>query len=135
MSQNDKKMIRTFLNDLAIISENKNELYSILIPLLLSKKFFRRGSEIKTFIETVLNLNLRDYVYKSRTILLGKVIKYISNLTIEEAVQINEKISHFLVGIAKESISNISDKDKKSKSQKQTESFFSNWFNYINNSK
>jgi len=34
-----KKEIDIFLNELIQISENKNQLYSTLIPIILSKKF------------------------------------------------------------------------------------------------
>ncbi len=43
MSINNK--IEDFIGQLSVVSENKNELYSILIPIILSKKFLKNSKE------------------------------------------------------------------------------------------
>jgi hypothetical protein len=132
---NDEKLIRSFLNEFSIISENKNELYSMLIPLILAKQFFKRSSELKAFVETVLVINdIKDYAYNSRSVLLGRIMKHISLLSIEEAVELNKRVSDSLLEIINTNKSEDIDKrDKTDKPKKQNISFFSKWYNYLEN--
>ena len=58
------KEIKDFIGDINIISDNKNELYSILIPLLLSRKVFKNSNEKREFIRKDLyNLSISNTDY------------------------------------------------------------------------
>ena len=93
------KEIKDFIGDINIISDNKNELYSILIPLLLSRKVFKNSNEKREFIENVLGIKIANYAYKSKTILIGKVINEINSMEIEHAFKLNKKVNKFLLDL------------------------------------
>ncbi|WP_352417386.1 hypothetical protein [Clostridium tertium] len=129
----DKK-IEKFLNEISIVSENKNELYEILVPLILSKKFFKNSKEKREFVETVLEFEIANYAYSSKTILLGKIINNINCLEIQDAVVLNNKVSKFIIDVinANEILGKENTKSSNKKSQAK-QSFFKNWNEYINN--
>ncbi|WP_312373048.1 hypothetical protein [Lachnoclostridium sp.] len=52
------------------------DMYSVITYMILSKEVFRNNKEIIEFLEKI-NLSFKPYVFKSRTILLGKIIRYI----------------------------------------------------------
>lgn len=129
--------IKNFIGNINIISDNKNELYSILIPLLLSKKVFKNSNEKREFIEKVLELKIANYAYKSKTILIGKVINEINSMEIESAFSLNKNVNKFLLDLinANKILNKEINKDTKNiKSKKNKKnSLFSNWSNYIKN--
>jgi len=127
------KSIEDFIGQLGIISENKNELYSILIPIILSKKFLKNSNEKKQFIENVLEFSIADYAYKSKTILIGKIINNIEQLEIEGIFELNKKLASFISDVIKAD-NIINNNESKIKLNNKKESFFSNWNNYINHS-
>lgn len=145
MNPNNEKVIRNFLTTISNVSENKNDIYSVVIPLILSKKVFKKSAELKSFMETVLDFKFNDYVYKSRSILIGRVVRLVNELSVEDSVVLNEKVTKFLLDII--DINNESNKNSeevingnngkrvaKTKKKKAT-SFFSDWNKYINNIK
>ena len=84
------------LNEVMPTTENKNEVYNIIIPLILSKKIFKNSKELKEFVENILEFKIADYAYKSRTILLGKVIKFIAELELSASIELNKNLTTFL---------------------------------------
>lgn len=128
----DKK-IEKFLNEISIVSENKNELYEILTPLILSRKFFKNSKEKREFVETVLEFKIANYAYSSKTILLGKIINNINELEIQEAVNLNNKVNKFIMDVinANEMLNKEITKSPDKETQKR-QSFFRNWNDYIN---
>lgn len=127
MNPNEEKLIHSLLTKFTIMSEYKTELYSLLIPLILSKQFFKKSSELKSFIETVLGLSFKDYVYNSRSILLGRVMNYLSTLTVEESVSLNKRVTNFILDTIKANNS----VENTIKSNKTKTSFFNNWYDYM----
>lgn len=128
----DKKIER-LLNEISIVSENKNELYEILVPLILSRKFFKNSKEKREFVETVLEFKIANYAYSSKTILLGKIISNINELDIHDAVNLNNKVNKFIIDVinANEILYHEINKISNNKSQNK-QSFFRNWNDYIN---
>lgn len=120
-----------FLNELIPTTENKNEIYNIMIPLILSKKFLKNSKELKEFIGDNLGFEIASYAYKSRTILLGKVIRIISQLELSDSIEINNKLMTFLHNIIEANYKQKGDKDKKPSNKNRSESFFQTWNNYI----
>ena len=129
------KEIKDFIGDINIISDNKNELYSILIPLLLSRKVFKNSNEKREFIENVLGIKIANYAYKSRTILIGKVINEINSMEIEHAFKLNKKVNKFLLDLinANRILNREINKGIKKNKKNKKNSLFYNWSNYIKN--
>lgn len=57
---------------------------SILNNIILSKKIFKRNSMINKFLKLYFSMDLSKYSFSSRTIICGKITKYIYNLDDEE---------------------------------------------------
>ena len=129
------KEIKDFIGDINIISDNKNELYSILIPLLLSRKVFKNSNEKREFIENVLGIKIANYAYKSKTILIGKVINEINSMEIEHAFKLNKKLNKFLLDFinANRNLNREINKGIKKNKKNKKNSLFYNWSNYIKN--
>lgn len=70
----DKKLknIKNMKDDEGI----KIELYSIFISMILSKEEFKNNIEIKELFKE-LNIEVRPYIFKSRTALVGKIVRVI----------------------------------------------------------
>ena len=129
------KEIKDFIGNINIISDNKNELYSILIPLLLSRKVFKNSNEKREFIENVLGIKIANYAYKSKTILIGKVINEINSMEIEHAFKLNKKVNKFLLDLinANRILNREINKGIKKNKKNKKNSLFYNWSNYIKN--
>ncbi|MCX4269533.1 MAG: hypothetical protein OSJ62_12860 [Lachnospiraceae bacterium] len=116
------------LNEVMPTTENKNEVYNIIIPLILSKKIFKNSKELKEFVENILEFKIADYAYKSRTILLGKVIKFIAELELSASIELNKNLTTFLEDTIE---INSKKKEEKKSSKNHSESLFQTWNNYI----
>lgn len=68
--------------------ENK-KLYTDLIGvntlILFSKEIFKKNEEIEPYIKEVFDLQFKNYLYRSRTLLIARTNKHIYNLSSEEA--------------------------------------------------
>lgn len=79
--------MKTILDDkIKNLSLNKNEfqlkmdLYSTLIPYLLSTEKFKRNSEIKNFTNRLkLKREFKDYLFASRTQIVARMVREIEN--------------------------------------------------------
>ena len=131
MGNKEEKIINDFLKYNYILSENKNELYSILVPIIFSKKIFRKGSELQAFLKDELGIEFANYVFKSRTILAGKLTRYINNMSIEDSVTLNRLVIEKISTIIKESTADDTNTDLNIKEANR--SLFSLWTDQIEN--
>lgn len=82
----DKKYI---LKKLKYIEQNNDEeitrieLYAIMASLLLSKEEFKTNKEISEFLNKI-EIAFKPYILKSRTILLGKIIRILEKSDINK---------------------------------------------------
>lgn len=79
----------------------QNNEYKDLIGLstliLFSKELFPKNTDIEPFIKEVFNLSFKGYLYKSRTLLVARVNKYIYiNLTEKEVKEKIDQINYML---------------------------------------
>ena len=55
------------------------KLIGIVSELVLSKEIFKNNIDIEDFIVNVFNLRFKDYLYKSRTLLVARLTREILN--------------------------------------------------------
>ena len=79
----------------------------IIILAILDTKLFPRNSDLPVFIEKVFELNLKDYVYASRTLIIARVIRKLEKLKKDEIH--NLKVNFFEYFQALANINNESD--------------------------
>lgn len=66
-----------FRNELKNKNIYKYKIIGIISELLLSKKIFAQNNDIEIFLEKTFNLYFKTYLYKSRTLLVARVIREI----------------------------------------------------------
>jgi hypothetical protein len=71
------------------------ELYSIVTDVFLSKEHFNRNNDIATFINKI-NYQYGDYLYKSRTLLLARILRDINKAEKNELVLITRTLQNLL---------------------------------------
>ncbi|MGG4490829.1 hypothetical protein [Metabacillus idriensis] len=59
--------------------EDRAVFMGVVAELLLSKELFKRNEELKSFIKEVFKINPLDYLFKSRTLLLSRIIRIIES--------------------------------------------------------
>lgn len=67
------------------IDQTKMEFFSVLVPVLLSKKIFESNIKIKDMLEMFKFMNpIGEYLYANRTALIAKVIREVDRNEIED---------------------------------------------------
>lgn len=68
-----------FRNELKNRIVAKYKVIGILSELILSFEVFKKNSDIESFIIQVFDVRFKPYVYKSRTIIISRIIRLVSN--------------------------------------------------------
>ncbi|OAB48007.1 hypothetical protein [Paenibacillus antarcticus] len=87
------------------------ELYSIVTDVFLSKEYFNKNSDILSFIDEI-NYQYGEYLFKSRTLLLARILRDINKAEKNELLLIMRNLQHLLFNNIE---SDTKTKDKKSK--------------------
>ncbi|WP_414697151.1 hypothetical protein [Peptacetobacter sp. AB845] len=77
-----QKKLKTILN-IDEIEIKRMELYSLLVSVVLSKSIFKSNKELN-FLFDSLNIKVKPYLLKSRTISLGKLIRVLEKSNSDE---------------------------------------------------
>ena len=72
----NKKLI-LYRNELKNSKIQTYKLVGIVCELVLSKEIFKNNTDIEDFIIGVFNLKFKDYLYKSRTLLVARLTREI----------------------------------------------------------
>lgn len=109
MNVNLKNKIRKLEN---ISDENlkRMELYSIVSTLILSKNIFKFNKDINNFLK-ILNINFKNYVLKSRTLILARVLRKIEKADMQKLNFYSSSIKDFY----NKEINNINSNNKEEK--------------------
>ena len=71
--------------------ENKHyELYPIVVMLIIKKNYFKRNNDLIELLK-IFNLEFKDYVMKSRTLLLARILREIEKIKDVDDVVLNLK--------------------------------------------
>lgn len=71
------------------------ELYSIVTDIFLSKDYFHRNSDIVSFIDGI-EFKYADYLFKSRTLLLARILRDIKNAEKDQLILIVRNLQNLL---------------------------------------
>ena len=78
--------------------KNKNiptyKIVGIVSELLLSKEIFRANDDIRGFLDEIFSIKFKDYLYKSRTLLVSRTIRVI--LSIDNQMSYKSKLYLFI---------------------------------------
>ena len=83
--------------------ENKHyELYPIVVMLVIKKNYFKRNDDLIELLK-IFNLEFKDYVMKSRTLLLARILREIEKI---------KDVEDFVLNLKKILIKNINEEDR-----------------------
>ena len=71
------KQLILYRNELKNTKIQTYKLVGIVCELVLSKEIFKNNTDIEDFIIGVFNLKFKDYLYKSRTLLVARLTREI----------------------------------------------------------
>lgn len=71
------------------------ELYSIVTDVFLSREYFNRNSDIVAFIKAI-NYEYADYLFKSRTLLLARILRDINKAEKKDLLLIMRSLQYLL---------------------------------------
>ena len=83
-----KKLDR--INKLEKIENKYYELYPIVVMLIIKKSYFKRNNDLMELLK-IFNLEFKDYVMKSRTLLLARILREIEKIKDIDDVVLNLK--------------------------------------------
>ncbi|EGT3815691.1 TPA: hypothetical protein KSL21_003013 [Clostridioides difficile] len=95
LSNSMSELINRYLNIQSIIDKKNNNFNeedyieklfasSMLNRLILSKTIFKKNKEIGPFLDSYFDIQLSKYALKSRTLICGKVTKYVLDINDKE---------------------------------------------------
>lgn len=70
-------------------------LIGVYSMIILSKEIFKKNTQAADFVKKTMNLNLANYIIKSRTLIIAKVIKTIVNYDLKEQKTMHIKCKEY----------------------------------------
>ncbi|MFW2901723.1 hypothetical protein ACN6J9_14315 [Carnobacterium maltaromaticum] len=74
----------------------KFQMMGITSELILSKQVFPKNTEISSFLKVVFNLEFKNYVMKSRTLILSRTVRAIERCSENEHQDYRRKLLNFV---------------------------------------
>ncbi|GEM_PF-6061738 len=127
MNSHDEKLIKDFLLAFADQKESQLNINWIIPTLIFSRKLFKNQNETKKFTKEVLGIEYKDYVYRSRAMLTGKILKDVMKMDSPTSLTVLNNLITFIKTLV---ASNIED-DTEELKIKDTDSFFSEWSKFL----
>lgn len=90
------KELIIYRNELKNTRVPKYKFVGIVTEILLSKDVFIKNAEIASFLKTAFNIDYKDYVMKSRTMIVARTSRIIHNLENDEYVIYKRKLFQFI---------------------------------------
>lgn len=113
-----------FRNELKNNKVPRYKMIGIVSELLLSKDIFKKNKDIVYFLQDVFGLKYKDYVIKSRTIIMAKTNRIIHISTEKEYILFKRNLMQF--------IGDMIEKAKEEGNMKKEKNNFDGWLNSIN---
>ncbi|SMB95452.1 hypothetical protein SAMN00017405_0407 [Desulfonispora thiosulfatigenes DSM 11270] len=84
-----------------VLKKHNSELYIEAIGLnsliLLSKDLFPSNDDLKSYTDEIIKIELKNYLFKSRTLLVAKINKYIYDLEVDEIKTLYKNMNNYLI--------------------------------------
>lgn len=80
--------------------KNKNvpkfQIMGIASELILSKQVFPKNVDVSDFLKIVFNIEFKEYVMKSRTLILARIVRIINNSSDHEYQEFRKNLLNFV---------------------------------------
>lgn len=83
---------------------SRYKMYGILAEIILDKSIFTRNEDLHPFLVNIINESYNDYVFRSRTNVVGRTIRYIEELEDKNYEQVRKKLLDFISEILNEKV-------------------------------
>lgn len=109
--------------------ENRAILIGVVAEIILSKKLHNKNEKLREFIYQNFKIELGDYLYKSRTLLLSRIIRLIESSDKNMLNNYSNSISLFLTNMSNDSNnkSNSEETPQKKSKRKSTLDSIDSW--------
>ncbi|MDW0114362.1 hypothetical protein QT711_14285 [Sporosarcina saromensis] len=77
------KELVLFKNELKSTRPSRYKLLGIVSQIILSNELYKKNNDMKDFLKYVFNLEFKDYVMASRTLILARTVRYIEKCSEE----------------------------------------------------
>jgi len=91
---NDLVMFRNELKNKII---PKYKLIGIVVELVLSRELFPKNSDLKKFTKNIFSIEYKEYVMKSRTMILARLSRLIEQTPDKELNEMKKKLYDFIL--------------------------------------
>lgn len=125
MNEREEKVVKDFILSFNGVKESQLQLVWLIPPLIFSRKLLKNQSATKKFTTEILGLTYKDYVYKSRPLLVGKLQKDILSMDSTSAFNRLRKLTEFYTLLSNPS------KSSNSNQKESEDTFFSEWSKYL----
>lgn len=92
--------ILVFKNELKNKIVSKYKLIGISSEVILSFEIFKKNTDLEEFIQDIFSFEFRPYVFKSRTLLVSRVIRIIENGSSTDVSKYKSNLYRFLEGLS-----------------------------------
>lgn len=105
------KNLILYRNELKNKNVPKYKVIGIVSEILLSKQVFPRNIDIKVFLKDIFELELKEYLFRSRTLLIARVTREII------AIEKESLYKNMLYKFIEQKIEDLKDDNKKEKNE------------------
>ncbi len=88
-----------YRNELKSKHPAKYKLIGIVSGIVLSKDIFKKNNELKVFIKNTFNIEFKEYVFSSRTMVVAKLVRLINDSNENEYIIYKSNLYFFLENI------------------------------------
>lgn len=99
MQKQNQKQHNYFRSELKSKNIPKYKIIGINTEIILDEEVFKRNEEIRPFLEAIFNLKFKDYIMKSRTLIIARTSREIYKLDIKETDIVRRKLLIFINNI------------------------------------
>ena len=97
----------------------KYKILGIVTEIILSKELFQKNVDLKPFLENVFGVSYKDYVMRSRTMILARTNRLINESSEEKQSEYRKKLNIYIVEMI--------EKSSNSQKNKTEKNLFSGW--------
>lgn len=107
------KELIIYRNELKNSKVPKYKLIGIVTEILISKEIFQKNFEIGLFLKEIFDIDYKEYVMKSRTMIIARTSRIIHNSENDEYIDYKKNLYFFITG----QIEKMKNEQKKEKNE------------------
>ena len=90
------KALIIYKNELKNSNPSRYKLIGIVTQLILSREIFDKNSDIEKFLDVVFELEFKEYVIASRTLIVARTVRHIDECSEEQYLMFKKRLYKYL---------------------------------------